>query len=114
MSRHALPVKWDGHPVVWGEWEPVSGIIICGGVSKRGWRGCKQCHTRVLPRMISGQVCDFTAHSLVLFRCMTCGYTTVMEITDTDENDGWHEWILDESDYGDEGSTYCQQGELIL
>ena len=113
MKRHALPVAWDGHPVFWGEWEPVSGIIICGGISKRGWRGCKQCHTRVLPRMISGQVCDFTAHSLVLFRCMTCGYTTVMEIDDADEGDGWREWILDESDYGNQGSTYLEQSTLF-
>ena len=113
MKRHALPVAWNGHPVFWGEWEPVSGIIICGGISKRGWRGCKQCHTRVLPRMIIGQVCDITAYSLVLFRCMTCGYTTVMEIDDADDGDVWREWILDESDYGDQGSNYLEQGTLI-
>ena len=84
----------------------MGGLTFGGGVSRLGWRGCKQCHTHVLPRMIDGQVCDFRAHSLVLFRCMTCGYTTVMELTDCDEKDGWHEWILDENDYGDEGSTY--------
>jgi len=114
MTRHALPVMWDGHPILWGDWGPVDGITFCGGLSKKGWRGCRQCHTRALPRMISGQVCDHSPHSLVLFRCMTCGHTTVMELTDIDGNECWREWTLDESDYEDEGSVYCQQGGLFL
>ncbi|MEE8666866.1 MAG: hypothetical protein SOI13_01480 [Bifidobacterium mongoliense] len=110
--RHALPVKWDGHPILWDTdqgWSSVSDLMICGGTTKNGWKGCEQCHTQVMPRTINGQVCDFTPHRLVLFRCMTCGYTTVSELT----GHGWREWILDESDYGDQGSNYLEQGTLI-
>jgi hypothetical protein len=65
--------------------------------------------------MINGQICDYTPHSLVLFRCMTCGYTTVMELTDSDENGGCREWILDKNDYGDSGSydDSTRQGVLL-
>ena len=30
MSRHALPVKWDGWPILWDHWEPMDGLLICG------------------------------------------------------------------------------------
>lgn len=98
--RHALPVKWDGHPVYWAEWEAMDGLTFGGGVTSHGWDGCRQCHTRALPRSIVGVVADGGPHSLVLFRCMTCGYTTVTEI----DGYGIREWVLDETDYGEEGS----------
>ncbi len=112
MSRHALPIKWDGHPIVWdldAGWTPVGDFTFGGGASRLGWRGCRQCHTKILPRMISGRVICPGPRRLVLYRCMTCGYTTVSEITKY----GWHEWILDDSDYGDQGSNYMEQGTLI-
>ena len=39
MSRHALPPKWDGNPVIWDKWMPIDCLIFGGGVSlQRGAR----------------------------------------------------------------------------
>jgi hypothetical protein len=116
-ERFALPIAWDGHPIVWGDWKPVSGMTFCGGITKNyGWRGCRQCHTRILPRTVLGHV-DLgigPGINLSLFRCMTCGYSTVLEMSEFTNHDV-REWILDSSDYGLAGSwnTEMEQGELL-
>ncbi|GAA6124192.1 hypothetical protein BPY_23000 [Bifidobacterium psychraerophilum] len=114
-ERFALPIAWDGHPIVWGDWESVSDLTWCGGVTAHGWRGCRHCHARALPRSILGHV-DVgigPGINLSLFRCMTCGYSTVLEMSEF--TDG-REWVLDSSDYGLEGSwnVELEQGELVL
>jgi hypothetical protein len=46
---------------------------------------------------------------------MTCGYSTVLEMSEFTNHDV-REWILDSSDYGLEGSwnTELTQGELTI
>ena len=41
--------------------------------------------------------------SLVLYRCMPCGYTTVSSL-DAHSPARWQDWVLDEDDYSDAGS----------
>ena len=104
MRAHAVPVKWDGHVILWDAWRPVDTITFCGGVTRYGWRGCRKCKTRILPRVRVGRVlCDGPC-TLVLYRCMTCGYTTVLQVDDY----GLQEWILDDTDYSDAGSYPTQ------
>ena len=107
MSRHVLPVKWDGWPIVWGQWEP-DGLLVCG---KRlgGPYWCPGCRTRAMPRSITGKAIRILPDgmpsliSLVLYRCMTCGYTTVSSL-DAHSPARWQDWVLDEGDYSDAGS----------
>ncbi len=80
MSRHTLPVKWDGNPIIWDTWTPTDVIIICGdGYREKPYR-CPHCKTRVHQRSITGEVLADPMISLVLYRCMTCRYTTIMSL----------------------------------
>lgn len=103
MPEHTLPVKWDGDPIIWDVWTPTDGIIICGdGYHEKPYR-CPHCKTRAHPRSITGEVLSHPMISLVLYRCMTCGYTTIMSLAAVPGSD-WQEWILDDDDYSNVGS----------
>ena len=108
MSRHALPVKWDGWPIVWDHWEPTDGLLIFGKHLGSPYR-CPGCGTRAMPRSITGKAIRILQDgmpsliSLVLYRCMTCGYTTVSSL-DAHSLVRWQDWVLDEDDYSDAGS----------
>lgn len=106
MSRHALPVKWDGWPIVWGQWE-LGGLLICD--KGDGPYRCPGCGTKATPRSINGKAIRILPDGmpslicLVLYRCMTCGYTTVSSL-DAHSPARWQDWVLDEDDYSDVGS----------
>lgn len=103
MSNHTLPVKWDGAPIIWDSWAPMDGLIIC----RHGYRDksyhCPQCKTKAHPRSITGKVLSQPTNILVLHRCMTCGYTTVMSLKAV-KGATWQDWVLDDDDYTDAGS----------
>lgn len=106
MSRHVLPVKWDGWPIVWGQWD-LDGLLTC--YRGDGIHRCPGCGTRAMPRSINGKAIRILPDgrpsliSLVLYRCMTCGYTTVSSL-DAHSPVRWQDWVLDEDDYSDVGS----------
>lgn len=74
MSRHVLPVKWDGCPITWDKWEPMDGLLICGKGLGGPYR-CPGCRTKAMPRSITGQAIRILPDarpsliSLVLYRC---------------------------------------------
>ena len=108
MPRHTLPVKWDGEPIIWDTWTPTDGIIICGhGYHEKPYH-CPHCKTRAHPKSITGEVLSQPIISLVLYRCMTCGYTTIMSLAATPGSD-WQVWVLDKDDYSDAGSHDKQE-----
>ncbi len=106
MSRHVLPVKWDGWPIVWGQWE-LGGLLICD--KGDGIYRCHGCRTRAMYQFITGKAIRILPDgrpsliSLVLYRCMTCGYTTVSSL-DAHSPARWQDWVLDENDYSDTGN----------
>lgn len=122
----ALPSKWDGRDVVWEELEPAQ-VLICPPAPADGER-CERCHSIAPRRQWRGVVwCkpgDFVTQrsetrsrrtywrdheiqhgervvfdNLHAFRCQGCGLDTVLELI------SGAEWVLDESDYGPEGSN---------
>lgn len=110
MSRHTLPPKWDGHPVAWSGWIDTSDIIICPPPKQAPCPGCGK-YTQ--PQLNEGRLLPFSRpiRSLMLYRCMACGHTEVDELAD---GAYVRSWVLDDSDYGDQGSTYLQQGTLDI
>lgn len=108
MSLHVLPVKWDGWPILWDHWMPMDGLLICGKRLGGPYR-CPGCGTKAMPRSITGKAIRILPDgrpsliSLVLYRCMTCGYTTVSSL-DAHSPARWQHWVLDEDDYSDAGS----------
>jgi hypothetical protein len=95
---HSVPVKWDGQEVDWVGFEHPAGTpIICAAKPLL----CPQCGTSAQPRINQGRVfnrLNIMVNSLVLQRCMSCGFTQVWDM----ETDKWFD--LDESDYSDDGS----------
>ncbi len=101
MTKHALPVLWDGDPIQWGDWYAEDQLIT----HSKGYYVCPQCHTTSHPRSVTGLVergLGNPSISLYLRRCMTCKYTTIIshELT---RDAKYHEWVLTDEDYGDEG-----------
>lgn len=91
---HALPALWDGRPVRWVRDDRHPIVIICPPPPPEP--PCPRCghsgrHTHWRGQVETGQM-------LVCDRCQTCGLDTVIDM-DTDEA-----WLLDEPDYGPEGS----------
>ena len=131
--RHDLPPRWDGRAVEWSEWD-TDPMFFCGRPQPPAPR-CEGCGSTasnatsrgtvspldgdtyeserpVVKRTRSGReyqagVQIVTANwrnpvtSIVAFRCPDCGLDTVVGYTSEPEQ----VWTLDESDYGDEGST---------
>lgn len=108
MSRHTLPVKWDGDPIIWDTWTHTDGIIICGDEYHAKPYKCPHCKTSAHPRSITGEVLSQPMISLVLYRCMTCGYTIIMSLAAVPGSD-WQEWVLDKTDYTEAGSYENQE-----
>ena len=132
--RHDLPPRWDGRIVKWSEWH-TSPTFVCGPRGPVRASRCEGCGSTasnatsrgtvspldgdtyeserpVVKRTRSGReyqagVQIVTANwrnpvtSIVAFRCPDCGLDTVVGYTSEPEQ----VWTLDESDYGDEGST---------
>ena len=113
MSRHTLPVKWDGWPIVWGQWE-LGGLLICD--KGDGIHRSPGCRTRAMYQFITGKAIRILPDgrpsliSLVLYRCMTCGYTTVSSL-DAHSPARWQDWVLDEDDYSDAGSYNTKESK---
>ena len=103
MPENTLPVRWDGEPIIWDTWSPTDGIIICGHGYREKPYQCPHCKTRAHPRSITGEAISQPMISLVLYRCMTCGYTTIMSLAAVPGSD-WQEWVLDDDDYSNAGS----------
>ena len=131
--RHDLPPRWDGRIVEWSEWD-TSPTFVCGPrgpVRASRCEGCGSTASRatsrgtvyplagdtyeserpVVKRTRSGR--EYVAGTVTVarrarpgvrlfaFRCPDCGLDTVVDYTSEPEQ----VWTLDESDYGDEGST---------
>ena len=121
-----LPSKWDGRDVKWEELKPAH-ALICPPAPAHTER-CERCHSTEPRRQWRGVVwCkpgDFITQqaetwsqrtywrdheiqrgehtvfdNLHASRCAHCGLDTVLELTSGTE------WVLDESDYGPEGSN---------
>lgn len=130
LRTHDLPPKWDGHVVQWCGWEYVAPAFICPPPRKEVCEGCGMPTTlsgfpcwstargivalstrttlndlraedeiRRRAGWAAGQRKPLALHRLIAFRCHHCGLDTVWD-TDAD-----HMWNLDDSDYGDEGSS---------
>lgn len=121
----ALPAKWDGRLVDWEEMEPAK-VYICppapadtgrcerchSTAQRRTWRGvvwCKPGDFRTQQAQTRSRRTYWRDHEVVdgerlvfdnihAFRCPDCGLDTVLEL------DSGAEWVLDEFDYGPEGS----------
>lgn len=69
-----------------------------------------------MPRSINGKAIRILPDgrpsliSLVLYRCMTCGYTTVSSL-DAHSPARWQDWVLDEDDYSDAGSYNTKESK---
>ena len=131
--RHDLPPRWDGRIVKWSEWD-TSPTFVCGPrgpVRASRCEGCGSTASRatsrgtvyplawdtyeserpVVKRTRSGR--EYVAGTVTVARrarpgvrlfasrCPDCGLDTVVDYTSEPEQ----VWTLDESDYGDEGST---------
>lgn len=122
--RRDLPALWDGRGVEWKGW--TSGVTTARFHDLKP-RCCERCASRGEESLNLGVVAPlpgatFDVHiarrlpsgreylrtvakdawpivQLVAFRCPDCRLDTVWD----KETDEW--WTLDESDYGDEGST---------
>ena len=114
-----VPPRWDGHPVTWEGWQPQ--LDTTHDYHRTAPEPCEACRSVKKPlvnrgagRVEAGSVQflhppasieEARARtqgivSLVLYahRCQDCGYDRVLDM-----NTGqW--WVLDESDYNDEGS----------
>ena len=131
--RHDLPPRWDGRAVKWSEWD-TSPTFLCGTRGSVRASQCEGCgatasnatsrgtvypldgemfetHEPRVKRTRSGR--EYAAGTVTVarrarpgvrlfaFRCPDCGLDTVVDYTSEPEQ----VWPLDESDYGDEGST---------
>ena len=131
--RHDLPPRWDGRIVEWSEWD-TSPTFVCGprgSVRASRCEGCgstasnatsrgtvypldgemRETHEPRVKRTRSGR--GYVAGTVTVVRrvrpgvrlfasrCPDCGLDTVVDYTSEPEQ----VWTLDESDYGDEGST---------
>ena len=112
--RHDMPPLWDGHPVEWTEWEDNRLIFICPPPKHPDT--CNGCGTTREPAACRGVVYTRPGEVpaialgrlrpqhmiavLYAWRCPRCGYTEVADGLGPGDN----LWVLDDSDYGDEGS----------
>ena len=127
-ARNDLPPKWDGRRVDWSEWD-TDPIFVCPPPTAPRCEGCgsaaRQATSRGTVYPLDGEM--FETHEprvkrtrsgreyvagtvtvarwarpgvrLFAFRCLGCGLDEVFDL-ETREC-----WTLDETDYGDEGST---------
>lgn len=109
---HDLPPRWDGLPVEWGKWDDTAGMFICP--PPRRPEQCEACRSTQPPLINIGRVwtdpatappaigrarLDKGRHlvgTITAFRCPDCEQDTVL--------DSETSWILDETDYTDDGS----------
>lgn len=123
-----LPVKWDGRPVTWGDWQENGRIFICDRTKRKNGLlipACSACgstrpslHSTGLrhPLASDTEAGEFLRthrngrpvyaqepmpayRDLHAERCQDCGHDTVYDAR-TDES-----WDLDDTDYGPEGSV---------
>lgn len=126
LELFALPAKWDGRDVAWTKTERPEVIFICPPPTKPDL--CPSCGTEARTEIwhgvvtplpgdtVEGEVIRKTWRSgreyivrsqepatavmaLIAFRCPACRHDEVWDLR-TDEH-----WVLDESDYGPDGST---------
>lgn len=104
LVSHPLPVAWDGREVKWSRWESTDGIMLCPPPKEL----CECGSTRSPFRAVGLRAADtgpgrFTRRhalrDLYASRCPDCGQVSVWDM-ESDEH-----WVLDESDYGPDGST---------
>lgn len=93
-----LPVKWDGVPVEWSQWESENRVIMCPPPPVEPCPACGLVRPRAMSRGVrrKPRIGFYTA--LYAFRCTECGADQVHELGSRES------WLLDESDYGPEGS----------
>ena len=124
ITRHDLPVSWDGEPVTWHGWSDARSTLIlhvpaeqmacdqCGAVDESliNWGTRPPEHpaeTRyVQKRLKSGRTYEslqeaptYPVRDIWAARCRHCGHDTVHDER-TNET-----WDLDAEDYADHGST---------
>ena len=90
--RCLTPPMWDGMPVTWdGFQSPIRGFDM-------GLEACPDCGSTREPRFNVGFVqTPQGPRRLSLWRCTDCGTTTVRDPMG-------RIWVLDDSDFGPEGS----------
>lgn len=103
-AARPLPVRWDGVAVEWTEWGAEQ-VFLCPPEPPRPCAGCGLIRPRSMCRGIrhrkgrdphTGR--QRYLRSLFAYRCSACGRDEVHESGSTD----W--WVLDETDYGPDGS----------
>jgi hypothetical protein len=86
---HDRPVAWDGKPITWRPWEVALDVRMC---SRQPCRCGRENAQWTCTGLIDGWV------ALYMERCW-CGRDIVVEA-----KRGGGAWLLDESDYADDGS----------
>lgn len=104
-AARPLPVRWDGAPVEWTEWNTEQ-VFLCPPPQPRPCPGCGLIRPRSMCRGIRkrpghrlnrfGRAEYYRA--LFAYRCSACGRDEVHESGSTE----W--WVLDDTDYGPDGS----------
>lgn len=97
-AAKALPAKWDGVKVEWAQWEPANNIIMCPPRPQEPCPTCGLIRPRAVARGIRRKPRVGFYSALYAYRCTNCGSDVVHEFGSRES------WILDESDYGPEGS----------
>lgn len=105
--EHDLPPKWDGVEVEWRGWEPPLQPTFRPHVPPCC---CEQCGSDKHPALNQGLMAARPGGArllrLVAFRCADCGVDVIRETSRRQRfGDSPEWWVLDESDYGAEGST---------
>lgn len=120
--KHDLPPRWDGYKVIWDEWRDVE-VLICPPPKPVP---CAQCRSTKPPRMAMGKLVPppgmvmrgqyepralpggrtimvpqpaYPLYLLTAFRCPDCDLDTVLIRHERAEV------VLDDTDYGDDGSV---------
>lgn len=106
---HDLPPRWDGHPITWSGWQEP--LTTTWDLHHTAQDSCESCghhgnppsNLGTIHRTLTALDGRATRHTtitatLCAYRCPACHLDTVVDLTTSEA------WILDESDYHDEGS----------
>lgn len=108
--EHDLPPRWDGRPVVWGEWDDTGRAFMCPPPKPHRCERCGSTRPRLfnVGRVWTNLVTTAPATDaaterqrligiISAFRCPGCGHDSVLDHQN-------REWVLDETDYTADGS----------